>query len=195
VRRATSVGLVALYVVLVCTPLIIAAAPPRPPGRSFGLELAVAIGFLALGQTALQFGLIARFERLSRPFGIDLVMRFHRHMGALALAGMVVHGAMLVVLRPGSFGRFDSRAGLGALAGIAAVAAILAIVVLTLTRKRIGLAYEGWRVTHAVLAVLALVCAQIHVSQTGLYAAAPWKELALAGFSGGCVALVVYLNS
>lgn len=189
--RTTRAGQVALYLVLVCVPLLIAAAPPRPAGRSFCVELAVAIGFLALGQAALQFGLIARFDRVSRPFGIDLVMQLHRRMGALALLAMAVHGAILAALRPASFG---ARASPGVLAGIGSLALVAAIVVLTIARARIGLRYEAWRVSHAVLSVLALVLAQVHVSVSGMYAATPWKAVALAAFTGASLCVAAYLR-
>ena len=198
VRSASKARLVtlsvALYVALVCAPLLIAAAPPRPAGRAFWIEFAIAIGFTALGQTAMQFVLIARFARMSRPFGIDLVMQYHRQMGVLALAGMSIHAALLVGLRPGYLWAPGSGGRLAMLTGSGSVGAVAAIVVLTLARRRVGLSYEAWRVTHLLLSVLALACAQAHVSLTGLYAAAPWKQAALVGFSATCVALVGYLR-
>lgn len=193
VRGAARAALLGLYLVLVCTPLAIAAAPPRPPGRSFWLELGVAIGFLALGQTALQFGLIARFERVSRPFGIDLVMQYHRQMGMLAAGAMLIHAGVLVIVRPASLAAL-ARFDVGLLAGFGSILAVSALITLTLFRKQMGLRYETWRVTHVLLSILALVAAQVHVSRSGIYSGVPWKSVALLCFSTACVALVVYLR-
>jgi predicted ferric reductase len=194
VKRVARAAALGSYLLAASAPLLIAASPPRPGGRAFWTELGVAIGFVALGQTALQFGLIARFARLSRPFGIDLVMQFHRQMGVLALIGMIVHAVVLTAARPGTWSTLGVRGGSGALTGIAAVGCVLALVLLTLARKRMRLGYELWRGLHLGLSVLALACAQAHVMASGLYARAAWKAAALGAFSTACVGLIAYLR-
>jgi predicted ferric reductase len=183
-----------LYVALAATPLLVAAAPPRPPGRPFWHELGVALGFVALGQMALQFGLVGRFKRLSRPFGLDLVMQFHRQLGLLAASALAVHAALLLFLRPGVPGALAGRSGLGLMSGFAAFVAVSSLVLLTLARKRLGIGYESWRVGHALLSIAALGFAQAHVSLTGFYSGAPWKNLALVAFSGTCLVPLAYLR-
>ena len=91
-------GLVLTYLALATLPLAIAALPPRPPGRAFVVELAVALGFVGWAQVGLQFGLIARFRRISRPFGIDLVMQLHRQLGFVAVGFVLAHALLLPLL-------------------------------------------------------------------------------------------------
>jgi predicted ferric reductase len=132
---------------------------------------------------------------VSRPFGIDLVMQYHRQMGMLAIGAIAAHGAVLVARRPGYLAALDpSRGGFGPLAGVLSFAALLALVSLSVWRRQLGIGYERWRILHGLLSVGALAGAQIHVSLSGLYASTPWKHAALSAFSLACVAVVAYLR-
>jgi predicted ferric reductase len=187
--------LVGLYLALALLPLVTGLAPPVPPGRAFWLELSVALGFIAFGQLALQFVLIARFRRVSRPFGIDLVMQYHRQIGILAVLFALAHPLVLVVWEPVYARALDPRAGDWAtLSGALAALAMVGLVVLSLRRRPLGLSYEAWRVSHALLGVAALTLVHIHVLLTGPYVEAPWKYAALTAWSTILVGSIVYLR-
>jgi predicted ferric reductase len=184
-----------LYVALACVPLAVAAAPPYVPGRPFWSELGIALGFVALGQAALQFGLIARIRPMSRPFGIDVIMQFHRRMGMLAIALAAVHAAILVARQPAILGLLDPRRGNGSTC--AAGLSILVMILLTavsLLRRQLGVGYELWRASHLLLSVAALVAAHVHVALGGAYVTRGWKNVALVGYSASCVGFVAYLR-
>ena len=191
----TGLLLVGLYVLLALVPLTVGLAPPTPSGRDFWLELSVALGFVGLGQLALQFALIARFRRISEPFGIDLVMQYHRQIGILAVLLVLAHPLVLIAWRPAYAGMLNPLdAGWGVRGGVLATVAMLGLVVLSLWRRPLGLGYETWRVSHALLGVAALAFAQLHVSLTGLYVDAPWKHAVLVAWSAVFVGLIVYLR-
>jgi len=194
-RWHTGLLLVGLYVLLALVPLLIGLAPPTPAGRAFWLELSVALGFVGLGQLALQFALIARFRRVSEPFGIDLVMQYHRHIGIFALILVVAHPAVLVAWRPAYAAMLDPTGGdVGTRVGVLATATMVALVVASLWRRPLRISYEVWRVSHALLGVAALGLAQTHVLLTGLYVTAPWKYVALTAWCAAFAGLVVYLR-
>jgi predicted ferric reductase len=195
VKGLPRAGLLAIYVLLVCVPLVVAAAPPRPAGRPFWLELAIALGFIGLAQLAVQFGLIARFQSISRPYGIDLVMQYHRQIGMIAVAIVLLHGLLLPIQRPAYLRLLDpARSGIGGIAGVLSVIALLVLVVVSVGRKEIALRYEAWRLWHALLAAGALALAQVHVSLVGIYVDVAWKHAALILFSSAFVGLVAYLR-
>jgi predicted ferric reductase len=195
IRRPAALALVIAYLVLALLPLGVALAPPRPAGRSFALELALALGFVGLGQMALQFALIARFRRVSQPFGIDLVMQYHRQIGVLSILFVFAHPVVLLaesraywtLLRP-------SVGGAAIWTGVVATLALLAIAVASYWRKSLGIGYESWRVTHALAGVAALALAQAHVSLAGTYVDAPWKHAALVAWCALFVGFVVHLR-
>lgn len=194
-RRLIAAAIVVLYLLLVFLPLVVALAPPRPSGRAFWLEFSLACGFVGLGQLAMQFALIARFQRISRPFGIDLVMQYHRHLGVMATAMVLVHPALLVwdrwigwdLLMPGGGGGAND-------AGVFSTIALVLLVILSFWRRPFGLTYEAWRVSHALLGIITLVLAQIHVSLAGLYIDAAWQHVVLAFWCAVVVSLVAYLR-
>ena len=187
--------LVGLYVLLALVPLIVGLAPPTPPGRAFWLELSIALGFVGLGQLALQFALIARFRRISEPFGIDLVMQYHRQIGILAVVLVLAHPVVLIAWRPAYASMLNPVAGDWAgRSGLLATAAMVGLVVVSIWRRPLHIGYETWRVTHALLGIAALALAQLHASLTGLYLAATWKHVALVIWSALFVGLIVFLR-
>jgi predicted ferric reductase len=194
-RRAAAVAALA-YLILALLPLLLALGPPRPAGRRFWLELSLALGFVALGQIALQLALIARFQRISEPFGIDLVMRYHRHLGVLATLMVLAHVLLLGWQRPALWRALVPGGGGGAALGTGAwsTLAVLLLIVLSFWRRPLGLGYEAWRVSHALLGIAALVLALAHVLLAGVYAAAAWKQAILALWGAAFVGLIAFLR-
>jgi predicted ferric reductase len=183
------------YVTLAVTPLLIALGPPRPVGRAFLVELSIALGFIGFAQMGLQLGLIARFQNISRPLGIDLVMQYHRQIAYLALIVVLAHPAILILHRP-TYLQLLNPFG-GTLASRTGVISILALLVLTATsiwRRQLRIGYESWRVTHALLGIGAIVLAQAHIYLLGAFANAPWKQGALALWTLALVGLIVWLR-
>jgi predicted ferric reductase len=71
---------------------------------------------------------------------------------------------------------------------------VLALVLLTVGRRRLGIGYEAWRCTHALLAVLALALAWAHVALMGPYVGTPGKRLALGLYCAAFASLIVHLR-
>jgi predicted ferric reductase len=194
-RGTAAVGAGLAYLLLALVPLLVALAPPRPAGRTFWLELSVALGFVGLGQIALQFALIARFRRISRPFGIDLVMQYHRQLGILATLMVFAHPLLLAWERPGTWRQLFSGSG-GAAIGTGAwsAGALLLLIVLSYWRRPLGLGYEAWRLSHALLGIAALALAQAHVSLAGVYVAVAWKHFVLSLWCAVFVGIIAFLR-
>lgn len=186
---------ISLYLFIVLAPMFLMLVRPVPSGRSFWLELSVALGFVGLTQIALQFVLIVRFRRITAPYGIDLILKYHRQIALVAVLLVFLHPIILFVEQPYRLellnplrGNWASRAGLGA------IIALLLIVLLSVYRKQIKLDYEVWRITHAWLAIIALVLAQAHVAMAGLYTNTAWKHAIWILFSTLMVGLIAYLR-
>jgi predicted ferric reductase len=195
IRRSTAAWLVVAYLALALLPLALAILPPRPTGRSFVLELSMALGFIGLGQLALQFGLIARYERISRPFGIDLVMQYHRQLGMIAIGLVVAHVALLAVSSPLYRRLLNPLEGdLASRAGLVSTFCWLLLMVLSLWRTQLRVGYELWRISHGVLAVGALLLAVVHVWTAGRYIDVPWKATALTMWTVLLLGVILHLR-
>jgi predicted ferric reductase len=168
---------------------------PVPPARPFLLEASVALGFVAILMMAIQFVLIGRFQGLSAPFGIDMLLRYHRHIAAIALAFVVLHALMLVWHNPGLVAWFDPIGGTWASrTGAWALYAFILLTLLSIFRQQLRLRYEVWRVSHILLGITALVCALIHVHLAGRYISVAWKEWLIVAICGLMVGAYAYVR-
>ncbi len=185
----------ALYVSLSLGPLAVAFLYRDHPGRDFWTELSVALGFVALAMMGLQFAITARFRHVAAPYGIDIVLRFHRQISILALCLAVVHPLILFATRADALGLLNvTTAPWRARFAFLATLALIALVGSSLLRRRLRLAYERWRTLHGTLAVLALAGALVHVELVGWYVDLPWKRALWAAMVVAVIALLVYVR-
>jgi predicted ferric reductase len=190
VRRETrqTVVWIGAYLTAAALPLALALARPVPPGRGFWVELGVALGFVGFAMLGLQFALTARFRRIAAPFGLDTLLQFHRQAGIVAFVLVLAHPLILFAAHPPYLAFLDPRDSLARAAALWMVlAALVALIAATLLRRRIGLAYEWWRATHGLLAVLVMFIGVVHVLRVSHYVSVPWKQAAWA--VGGLLAI------
>lgn len=184
-----------LYLMVVLVPVFLMLVPPVPSGRTFWLELSIALGFVALTQIAVQFVLIARFKSVTAPYGIDVILQYHRQIAMVAVGAVMAHPLIIVLDNPSRLKLFNPLGGNWASrCAWVSVISLLAIVVTSVARKRLKLNYEWWRLLHLVLGVLAIVFAQLHASLAGLYKNTIWKQVVWVAMASVMVGLVLYLR-
>ena len=144
---------------------------------------------------AVQFALIARFKQVTTPYGIDIILQYHRQIAYVATGIILAHPAILVIRKPellemlNPFGvNWTSRTG------VWSVIAVLLVLILTLYRTQFRLNYEIWRISHALLGVAAVVLALIHVLLVGNYVNTTWKAVFWILFSAAMVGVVIHLR-
>lgn len=192
IRAAAWLGLYVGMVVLPTLPFLLGDAPP---GRGFWLELGVLLGFALLLMIALQFLLTGRFSRVGNPFGIDMVIQFHRHAGILLLGVLVAHPLIPILVDSKYLEFFDPRVNfLRAVFLILASIAMLLLMVLSLWRTAFGLSYEWWRITHAALAAMVVVIGMAHAWQVGHYVQGWQKRMLLLMIGGAALGLLVHVR-
>ena len=150
------------------------------PGRGFLVELSVALGFVGLSLIGLQFLLAARFRWVEAPFGMDLLLRYHRQIGYVCLLFILAHPALLFVA-DGDYLELlleVTDAPLLAQMGVTSIVALLVLVGLAVWRKKLRIGYELWQWTHGVLAFVVVGTALTHVLLVGYYINEP-LEIAL----------------
>ena len=134
---------ISLYLLIVLVPVFLMLVPPTPSGRPFWLEFSVALGFVGLTQIAVQFILIARFRRVTAPYGIDIILRYHRQIALLAVAAILAHPLIIVLDNPSRLKLLNPFGGNWASrAAWVSVAALVAIVASSMFRERLKLNYE-----------------------------------------------------
>src|SRR4051794_35756224 len=144
---------VAAYLGAVVSPLVFAVIGASQPDHSFATDLSVALGFTGLAMMGLEFVLVARFRLLAAPFGQDALLQFHRQIGYVGLAFILVHFAISA--------HWDEVTPAKAIAapllvwfGMAALLALIALIVTSVWRQQVRLSYEAWHVIHTALALV-----------------------------------------
>ena len=83
------------YILLACLPVGLALLARPGSDEPVLTELGLGAALLGFSLLALQPVLAGRFHWLDRPFGLDIVMRFHKAMAILAGALLLAHPILL----------------------------------------------------------------------------------------------------
>ncbi len=123
-------------------------------GKNFALA-----GFMLL---VFQFFLAARIRWIEKPFGFDILIRFHRHMAFLALGLLLAHPLLMAA----GTGRWEFIFGLNLpfsiWLGKAALFMIAVNVLASIFQTRLKIRFETWRFGHDVLAAAILAAVLFH---------------------------------
>jgi len=150
-----------VYAVLVVLPVVVSSfVIPGfgPVVRELGKCMALA-GIMIL---ALQFALAARYKWVERPFGLDMLLRFHQRMAVFGAALLLAHPLLLAA----GGGGWRLLVGLDLpwviWLGKAALALLIFSVLLSLSQKKLNLKFERWRLVHDILGPVILISAFTH---------------------------------
>jgi predicted ferric reductase len=173
-RRAAWLG---MHLLLAVAPLGVCFVQMQP-GRGFLVEFSVALGFLALSVLGLQFALAARFSRSSAPFGIDVVLAYHRQISFLAVLAAFGHPALLFLASSRYRRLFDLlHDPLRAKFAWLSVAALALLMVTSIWRRALRLSYPVWHVLHSALGVVIVLAGFGHAFLVDHYFGEFWVRL------------------
>jgi predicted ferric reductase len=185
---------IGVYLGVVLAPLVVLLLVPTPPSLGFWWDLALGLGFAGLVMMGVQFLLTARFRQATNPFGIDVIYYFHRYLAYLVVVVIVAHAATLLAWNPALLSVLNPFAASWEMAaGTISLMFLLTLVVSSVWRKRVGIPYDEWRITHLILAVGAVGSGFTHMLGVGYYSGVPAVRAlwVLIGFSLVAVVLRV----
>ncbi|HEX5618970.1 MAG TPA: ferric reductase-like transmembrane domain-containing protein [Solirubrobacteraceae bacterium] len=190
---ARAVGWVVVYLGVVLAPLVFAAIGASQPDHDFWTNFSVALGFTGLAMMGLEFALVARFHAVAAPFGQDALLQFHRQIGYVGLAFILVHFAISAHWQELTVS--DALAApLLVWFGMAAMLSLIVLVVTSVWRRPLRLSYEVWHALHTVLAVVLVVGAVGHIVFVDEYVGSLWKQILWALMSAAFVCLLVWVR-
>jgi predicted ferric reductase len=165
------------------------------PGRGFMVDLSVALGFLALSVLGLQFALAARFSRATAPFGIDAVLRYHRHISFLAVSAAVGHPVLLFLADDRYRALLDVvHAPVRAQLAWLSLTALVVLMVTSIWRRALRLSYAVWHVLHSALGVLIVLAALGHAFLVDYYFSEPWVRLVWVAYAAAFLWMAVWVR-
>lgn len=196
-RRRTRVAFavwVAIYVTLALLPLALAFLS-LDPGRGFWVNLSVALGFVGLALFGLQFAIAARSAYIVHPVGVDIVLGYHRQMAYVATLFVFAHPIILFLFDPRFLGLLDVfTSPLRAKFAVISCATLVILIVLSVLRRQLRVTYAAWQVSHAILALIVVVTALVHVVLVGYYVREWWEQALWIAYSGAFIALGVWVR-
>ncbi len=177
--------LVAAYAAALAVPLIVAGAVRPETGEKLPWELGKSCALAAVVVLALQFPLAARLRGISRHFGLDMVLRFHRSLAVFGSLLLALHPALLAIGGGGRALLVSPTMPWYIWLGRAALLLVLVQSATSLFRRRLGLNFERWRALHNQATVI-LGLALVHSWMTGSdLRHRPMQALWLALFAAG----------
>ncbi len=153
--------LCAVYPLLALAPIVALHALQHDAENSTVTQLGVNCALVGFTLLSMQFVLTARLTWIEAPFGLDLVLRFHRAMAFVIIALLCAH-PVLVASDQGwrLLGKLHARWYIWA--GRIALILLAVQVITALLRRAIRLSYEWSRRSHNVIALAILALGFIH---------------------------------
>ncbi len=175
---------VAMYIIIVILPFTVLALTTH---TYYGLitELGRVLALAGLMILVLQALLAGRFKWITRPFGFDMVIRFHRNMAIAAVFMIILHP---VLIAAGSAG-FDLLYSLSVawyiVVGKIALVVLLLIAIMSAGGMPDRLGFERWRLLHDILTPGLIILVLIHAFNAGTDFTITWVK-----WTGGIAAVV-----
>ena len=162
-------GIVRIALYLLCTisalVLLTIVRPHTDDGliHQIGKNCAL-VGFMIL---VMQTILASRFKWIERPFGMDMVIRFHKAAAVVAITLLLLHPPLVAL---GSY-HWQLLNGLDirwpVWLGRIAMLALLINVGTSLWRSRLNIKFESWRSLHNLLGIVILSVGFVHSYRIG----------------------------
>ena len=191
--RGARVVLVVAYLVVVATPVVIASFAGLRVGGRLLVRLGADAALLGFAILALQVLLSARLRLLDRPFGLDVVMRFHKYLAIAAGVLLVLH-PVLLALGHRSAWLFSRETGWRINLGKAGYVLLLLVILSALLFRRLHVNYQSWRFLHKG-AVLLVPIGAVHAFSTGTDLGSVGVKVYLGLLLCAALAVFLYRNA
>src|ERR1700722_9816944 len=165
-RRSWGALLCAVYPLLAVAPLLALRGLNPDVDYSTATALGVNCALVGFALLSMQFVLTARLPWIEAPFGLDLILRFHRATALVIVVLLCAH-PVLVASDEGwqIFTKLNARWYIWA--GRIALILIVALVSTALLRSALRLSYERWRQAHNAIALAILALGLAHAVTIG----------------------------
>jgi predicted ferric reductase len=158
----SAAALVTGYAIIIVSPLVLALVFRPSPGGGFVYHLGLGMALMGMVILFLQVLLTGRYRWIERPFGLDMLTRFHKRMGITAAAFLLLHPVLLAAGGAGLQLLISVQKPLIIYVGRAALLLLIISIVLSVYRVRLGLTFERWRLSHNLLIPAVIVGGYLH---------------------------------
>ena len=186
---------IAIYFLMVFLPLVLLMIFPRPDGREFLREIAVALGFLAMALLGLQTIPTSRLKFFTKAFPMDTLYTVHHKLSIFTFILAVAHPALLILNNPVVLRLLNIfTAPWRARAATLSLVAMLVLIITSVWRKQIKLEYHTWRWGHDAASFLAIGLALFHMFKVNHYMALTYQRVIWLVLTGIWAAIILYIR-
>ena len=197
--RLPGTALAFIYIVFCSSALLLAIGRAVAPFDAWE-KAAAALGLVGLAAMAVQFVTSGRFEAVSGRLGIDKIMAFHKQAAIWVLLALVLHPLLYAVPT------FIDHPALGVermltyltlphyRSGVVALGALLLLITSSILRDRLPWPYEAWRLSHVLLALVAVIGGLHHAVSVGRYSMHGTLNSYWLALGIGVVAVILVLH-
>lgn len=172
-----------IYVLIITLPVCLATWLGKG-GEGVINDVARNLGLMGFMILMLQPVIAARIRWIERAFGLDILIRFHKHIAVAAASLLLLHPLLLSL----GHGSWQLLIGLNLpwyiWVGKGALVLVLVHVLVSLYQGKIGLTFEKWRLGHDLMAPAILVFIFLHSWYAG-------DDLDLASMKGLWVVMAI----
>lgn len=157
-ERVKAVLEVFLYVLIVCTPLILITILRSSTQVSFIYELGRTFSLIGVMVVLMQGVLAGRYRWFEKFFGFDIILRYHKYIEIFGGVLLLAHPVLLAA-GSGNWGLlYSANQPFEVYLGRIALLLLIVNVVLSAFRKGFSIRFEQWRLLHDIfaLAIIAL---------------------------------------
>lgn len=158
----TGLILVLFYILACLSPLVISLVISPETHHEFLVETGKGFALISFMILMLQPLLAGRFRWIERPFGLDIVIRFHKYAAILATVLLIAHPVLLATGKDGPSAVFGLNVPVSVYIGRIALVILLINMFLSLYNLPRGMKFEKWRVYHDFLGPFLLVLIFLH---------------------------------
>ncbi|HTY24801.1 MAG TPA: ferredoxin reductase family protein [Desulfomonilaceae bacterium] len=155
------------YFVIVVSPLLILLKLHVGTPNETIYEIARSLALSGFAILALQPVLVARLKWIERPFGMDIVSRFHKSMGVFATLLLISHPPLLVLGGGGLPLILSLDQPYYIWFGKIGISLLVIHTILSVFSPNLGLKFEQWRRIHYILAPFIIILVFVHSFETG----------------------------
>lgn len=151
-----------LYVLIIFLPLTIVGILDGSSGGNYYYELGKSFALVGVMIVLMQAVLAARFKWITKFFGFDIVIRYHKYIAVHGVVLLIAHPVFLAVGGAGWGLLYSFNTSFSILLGKIGLIFLLANILLSAFQPKIKMKFERWRLIHDLLSPLIIVTAFFH---------------------------------
>ena len=196
--RLGSSGYLLIYLLALAVPYVLALSI-SVQHRALYQSIVTLLNVCGLAALLLQFPLASRSRSLARTMGVDQAMVIHRKVGELLAIFFFLHPFLILLPRfllapqrawPDVWSTFTAA---NVHTGLYAWSILIVWALVAWSRRKAGLSYESWRLSHSVGFATVAILATLHAIKVGRHGQAQeWFNWLWIGLCTLAVALVLY---